>query len=187
MSVSPAIERVISLLGESDYEPLPQPVAVAGIPFEFSAILAASSSLDLIVLVDTVSESDVGSLRRQVEGLGRALDLVESRRPLTVVLIGPEPPPDLQLVLTRIARVLIAGVPENDRALREALAVLLPLEIKTATELPESWASARRNLLSAHPDVAELLDAARRGPEAVSDAARRHLLGPKAGEAEASR
>ena len=182
MSASPPVDRVISLLAEGNYEALPQPVAVAGIPFEFSAVLAASSSLDLIVVVDTVAESDAASLRRRVEGLSRALDLVESRRPLTVVLVGPEPSADLQLALTRTARVLIAGVPENDRALREAIAVLLPLEIKTATEMPESWRSARTKLLDAHPDAAELVAAARFGPEAVSDAARLHLLGPEGEE-----
>ena len=175
------VERVVALMNESGYERLPQPVEVAGIPFEFSAVLAARSSLDLIVVVDTVVDTDVESIERRVRGLSRALDLVESRRPLTVVVVGPEPRPELQLALTRIARVLVAGVPSEERDLREALAVLLPLELVTVTEMPESWRSARERLLAAHPDAAELLRVAAEGPKEVAEAARRHLLGIDSG------
>lgn len=184
MSASQPVERVVALLREASYGPLPEPVAIAGIPFEFSAVLAASSSLDLVVVVDTVTDTNLVSVRRRVEGLSRALDLVESRRPLTVVLIGPEPMPELQLALTRVARVLVAGVPSGDRELREALAILLPLELVTVTEMPESWRSAREKLLAAHPDAAELLQAAGVGSEAVAEAARRHLLGSSSREDE---
>lgn len=184
MSTSQPVERVVELLHEASYERLPQPVAVGGIPFEFSAVLAASSSLDLVVLVDTVTDDDVLSIRRRVEGLSRALDLAHSRRPLTVVLIGPEPVPELQLALTHVARVLAAGVPSGERELREAIAVLLPLDIVTVTEMPESWPSAREKLLAAHPDAADLLEAAKVGSEAVAQAARRHLLGEEPGGGE---
>jgi hypothetical protein len=186
VSASQPVERVVSLLGEAGYERLQQPVEVATIPFEFSAVLAGRSSLDLIVIVDTVTDSDVASIRLRVEGLSRALDLVESRRPLTVILVGPEPMQELQLALTRIARVLVVGVPHDDRELREPIAVLLPLELGAVTEMPESWRSAREKLLAAHPDAAGLLDAAKVGAEEVAAAARRHLLGEAPGGAEAS-
>ncbi len=177
MSASQPVEKVAALLREAGYDRLPQPVAVAGIPFKFSAVLAAKSSLDLVVVVDTVTDTDIASIRRRVEGMSRALDLVESRRPLTVVLIGPQAPPELQLALTRVARVLVAGVPSSERELREAVAVLLPLEPVTVTEMPESWQSAREKLLAAHPAAAGLLEAAKAGPKEVTEAARRHLLG----------
>ena len=48
MSASQPVERVVALLHEASYERLPQPVQIAGIPFEFSAVLAVSSSLDLV-------------------------------------------------------------------------------------------------------------------------------------------
>jgi len=177
VSASQPVERVVALLSEAGYYRLVQPVAVADIPFEFSAVLAASSSLDLVVVIDTVTDTDVLNIRRRVEGLSRALDLVDSRRPLTVVLIGPEPAPELKLALTRVARVLFAGVPRNEHQLREAIAVLLPLDVVTVTELPESWPSARDKLLAAHPDAADLLEAAKVGSEEVAEAARRRLLG----------
>lgn len=184
MSASQPVERVVALLSEAGYYRLPQPVAVADIPFEFAAVLAASSSLDLVVVIDTVTDTDVLNIRRRVEGLSRALDLVDSRRPLTVVLIGPEPAPELKLALTRVARVLFAGVPRNEHQLREAVAVLLPLDVVTVTELPESWPSARDKLLAAHPDAADMLEAAKVGSEEVADAARRRLLGASPGRKE---
>jgi hypothetical protein len=183
VSASQPVERVVTLLREAGYERLPQPVAVAAIPFEFSAVLVGSSSLDLVVVVDVVTDRNVTDIRRRVEGLSRALDLAKSRRPLTVILIGPEPNPELQLTLTRIARVLFVG-PYDERELREAIAVLLPLDLVTVTEMPESWRSAREKLLAAHPDAADLLDAAKVGSEEVSEAARRHLLGTGSDTAE---
>jgi hypothetical protein len=184
VSVSQPVERVVTLLCEASYERLPQPVAVAGIPFEFSAVLAASSSLDLVVVVDSVTETDVANIRRRVEGLSRALDLVDSRRPLTVVLIGPEPVLELQLALSRVARVLFAGVPSGERELREAIAVLLPLDVVTVADMPESWRSARDKLLVGHPHAADLLEAAKVGSDAVAETARRHLLSASPGEGE---
>jgi hypothetical protein len=177
VSASQPVERIVAMLREAGYERLQQPVAVAGIPFEFSAVLAARSSLDLIVVIDTITETDLAGITQRVEGVSRALDLVESRRPLTVVLTGPEPVPDLQLALTRVARVLVAGVSSSERELRDDIAILLPLELVTVREMPESWRSAREKLLDAYPDAADLLDAARAGAEEVAEAARRHLLG----------
>ena len=176
MNASQPVERVVALLREASYEPLPQPVAIADIPFEFSAVLVAGSTLDLVVVVDTITDTDASSIRHRVEGLGRALDLVDSRRPLTIVLVGPEPAPELHLALTRVARVLIVGVPSGERELRESLAILLPLEIVTAAEMPESWRAAREKLLATHPEAVELLEAAKVGPDEVADATRRHLL-----------
>lgn len=183
MTASQPVERLVALLTETGYERLPRRIEVAAIPFEFSAALVASSSLDLVVVIDTVAKTDANEIRRSVDGLSRALDLVESRRPLTVILVGPEPTQDLQLALTRVARVLVVG-PYGEREMRQAIAVLLPLEIVTVTEMPESWRSARERLLAAHPDAAGLVEAAPFGAEAVAEAARRHLLGDLLGGAE---
>jgi hypothetical protein len=73
--------------------------------------------------------------------------------------------------------VLIAGVPSDERALRNAIAVLLPLELVTAAELPETWHSARAKLLEGHPGAVDVVEAAKAGPGEVAEATRRHLLG----------
>jgi hypothetical protein len=183
VSASQPVERLVTLLSEAGYERLPQHIEIAAIPFEFSAVLAGSSSLDLVVVIDTVADTDAGEIRRRVDGLSRALDLVQSRRPVTVILVGPEPTQDLKLALTRVARVLVVG-PYGEREMRQAIAVLMPLEIVTVTELPESWRSARARLLAAHPDASELVEAAQFGADAVAEAARRHLLADASNGAE---
>lgn len=178
MNASQPVERVVALLCEADYERLPQPVVVADIPFDFSAVLVKSSSLDLVVVIDTVTDLDIASIRRRVEGLSRALDRVGSRRPVTVVFVGPEPPSELQLALMHVARVLFAGVPKGTRELKEAIAILLPLHRVALADMPESWPSARQKLLTAHPDAATLLKASKRGSAAVAQAVRREMLKP---------
>jgi hypothetical protein len=55
VSASQPVERLVVLLSAAGYERLPQPIEVAAIPFEFSAVLASSSSLDLVVVIDTVA------------------------------------------------------------------------------------------------------------------------------------
>ena len=186
VSASPPVERVVAVLQEAGYDRLPQPVEVAGIPFEFAATLVARAGLDLVLVVDTITDNDEASLRLRVDGLGRALDLVESRRPLTVILVGPEPAADLHLSLTRVARVLTAGTRGDEHDLRRGIAVLLPLEPQAVAEMPESWRSAREKLLRAHPAGAHALEAANGGPAAVADAVRTHLLATDLHEGEAS-
>jgi len=77
-------ERLVTLLGEAGYERLSQHIEVAAIPFEFSAVLAGSSSLDLVVVIDTEitpalrAEGDARELQRAIQDLrkdaGLALD-----------------------------------------------------------------------------------------------------------------
>ena len=82
------VARAAGLLAGAGFSALPQPVDVAGIPFCFSAMLSSARSLDLVVLIDTFESGSEETMRREVVGLSRALDLAKSRRPLTVVLIG---------------------------------------------------------------------------------------------------
>src|SRR5207237_216458 len=137
------VERVVAVLEGAGYEIVEQPRRIGGIPFEFAAMLAGRSSLDLIALVDLAVDADDERTRRRVEGLARALALVRSRRSLTVVLVGPRRDPGLIQAIAGVARVLTVGSPgEDDEAdLRDALAVLLPLEVATEDEdAAGSWA-----------------------------------------------
>ena len=184
MSFDHAIARVVSLLEASGYRPVEQPITVGGIPFDFGAMLVGETSLDLIAVVDTVAERDPGRLRERIEGLSRALDLAHSRRPVTVVLVGPPPGLALTHALARVCRVLVVGTPIGASAkseLVDALAVLLPLELATEeTGPPDSWAAAREALLAAHPDAhtAAMFAASTQGAAAVREALRAVLAGP---------
>jgi hypothetical protein len=173
----------VSLLGGAGYAALDQPITVGGIPFEFGATLAAKTSLDLVVVIDTMAD-DEDRIRRRVEGLSRALDLVRSRRPLTVILVGPPPGRAFTHALARVSRVLVVGTPTGADAedeLVDVLAVLLPLELSTQHDgTPESWAGVREELLAAHSDTdtAAVLEASEAGADAVREALTRILAAP---------
>src|SRR5437868_5941602 len=106
------VERVISVLVEAGYRELSKPLSVASLPFEFAATLVAGErALDLIVVVDMEAEKDERRLAQKVQSLAKALDVMRSRRPLTVVLAGSQPNPPSLGALKRVCRVLTVGVP----------------------------------------------------------------------------
>lgn len=170
------LSAVLSRLTAAGYRPLQQPVLVGAIPFQFTATLVKDRSNDLIALADTVRETDESELRAKVQGLGRALDLLTSRRTLTLIILGPRPSTTLTSELSRVARVLLteARAGTGTRAgLDDSLAVLMPLTL--TVEEPdhpvESWASTREQLRSRYPgsETAALLSAAPRGSGRVRD------------------
>jgi len=169
------VQRVVALLEDAGYESVEQPRLIGGIPFEFAAMLAGVNSLDLIAIVDVEAEADRGRLRGRVEGLAGALDLVRSRRSLTLVLVGVRPEPELIQALVRVGRVLVTTAPSGDEGeveMRDALAVLLSLEIATDSgSAAESWAAARASIAAAYPAEAKsVLAAANAGAAAVENA-----------------
>lgn len=182
MNASGPVARAVALLEEAEYEVVERPL-IAGIPFEFPAMLVGQRSLDLIAVIDLALDSDHDRVRRRVEGVARALDLVGSRRSLTVVLMGARPAHNVIQAIAGVARVLTVGSSsKNDAAtLRDALAVLLPLELVTEKEDPIStgWEKTRTKLLNDHPEELEaILAAASHGKEAVTEAVREVLSEP---------
>jgi hypothetical protein len=168
------VERVVSVLVGSGYKELSKPLFVASLPFDFAAILVAQErALDLLVVVDMDTEKDERGLTQKVQSLARALDLMRSRRPLTVILTGSQPTQLTLNALGRVGRVLMVSVPAGpspDQALRDALAVLLPLPELAEMSALADW----RSELDAHLSVGEMegllnsvLPAADRGSEAV--------------------
>lgn len=172
------VNRVIALLQDAGYEVRNPRATIASVEFEFSAILTAREGLDLVVVVDTVTRKD-SRVRRQLESLASALDLIGSRRPLTVVVVGPSPRQSVIEAMSRVGRVLLVGTPTGHKAeqsLRDALAVLLPLTLPEVVEpSTQSWDDLRRRVAATpHPDWAvPLLDAAPDGPDAVQEHLRR--------------
>jgi hypothetical protein len=178
------VARIAAVLEEAGYEAMKQP-EVAGIPFDFAATLAARGSLDLVVVADLVIEADEARLRRGVEALARALDLVRSRRSLTVVLVGPAPGAHLIQALALVGRVLRVRPEEDDGdSLHDALSVLLPLRMDVGDFDPErtsdrGWAEERQRLLDSNPiEIGPLLEIASRGADAVGATAARIIGDP---------
>lgn len=172
MSQPGPVGRVASLLIDSGYVQLQSQIAIAGVPFNFDAVLVASErAYDLVVVVDTAMVSD-NRLRQQVEALGRALDVAGSLRPISVVTVGPPPSADVLEVMSRIARVLVVSADGQAANVRDALAVLLPLHVPPASAATSEALSEVAAWVEASPDRAgldSLVSAATGGAAAVSD------------------
>lgn len=184
MTFSAPVGRVVALLTAAGYRLREMPFTVSTVPFEFDAMLVGSErALDLIVVIDTLIEPEA-RIRQKVEGLSRALDLVASRRPLTVILVGPPPRSITVDAISRVSRVLRAGTPvgpEADRSLTDALAVLLPLTLPAADNtVVDPLSEVRRRLgpeTRENETVEAVLEAASQGAEEVRDTLQADLRG----------
>ena len=179
MTVGP-VDLVVRVLGEAGYERLEQPQPIGGIPFAFDAMLAGLDSLDLIVVIDLAVADDDERIRRQIGAVAQALDLVRSRRSLTVILAGPRRGAGLIQAIAGVARVLTVGTPTEEAELHDAVAVLLPLEVVADdTAGAEVWTQARADLLRTQPDGIEpVVSAAAQGTAAVESALSAWLAEP---------
>lgn len=184
MTPSLPVQRVVDLLTAAGYRLREAPATVASVPFEFSAMLVGSErALDLIVVIDVLVEPEA-RIRQKVEGLSRALDLASSRRPLTVVLVGPAPRAAVTEAISRVCRVLLVGTPTGpgaDRFLVDALAALLPLDLPAASEaIVAPLDEVRRRLTASSadllaPSVEAILDASLHDADSVRDVLRAQL------------
>lgn len=176
MSETGPVGRVTAVLETADYVVLEQPQTIAGVPFDFDALLVGRDSLDLIVVIDLAIESDQPRIVRQLATLARALDVVSSQRPVTVILVGPRPGQSVLRPITEVARVLAIGSPAagDEGSLRDALAALLPLELAVdATDEDEqsAWDQTQESLRRDHSEeMTPVLAAAGRGKSAVREA-----------------
>ena len=185
MTQSQPVTRVVQILTEAGYRTCQAPLTVASVPFDFAALLIGSNrALDLVVVVDILTEQPEPRIRQKVEGLSRALDLVASRRPLTVVLVGPPPRAATLEALTKVSRVLTVGTPIGDGAselIKTSLAVLLPLQLPDATEIAMDPLATVRSETANVPEIeilSPLFDSALSGPEAVKQALRGIICEP---------
>jgi hypothetical protein len=178
------IARIVGILEKSGYRVLPTPFKVANIPFEFAAVLIGTEKApDLIVVVDTISEKSE-RIRQKISGLGRAMDVVRSRRPITAILVGPKPDEATLELISRVCRVLPVGTPvgpSDDQLLRDWLSVLLPLELPLTAGVLADPIGELQNRLPSFDDsgfVDHLIAEAQNGAPAVKEALRRHLSQP---------
>lgn len=174
MNLDAPIERVVALLTTAGFATRPAPLHIGSVAFDFAAVLTSPKALDLLIVIDTLK--DPGKrVRQRISGLGNALDLSGSRRPLTVILVGPRLDPQDVDSISRFARTLYVGTPLGSSAeqeLRDGLAVLLPLSLpEVASEPEESWSTLRAEIVAANSrDLHHILEATVQGEEAVESA-----------------
>jgi hypothetical protein len=168
------VQRVTSILLESGYREIPKPLVIASLPFDFAAtLIARERALDLIVVVDMDTENDERRLTQKIQSLARALDVMQSRRPVTLVLVGLQPSAATLETLSKTCRVLVVGVPTGesaDQKLHDALAVLLPLPHLDEINALADWRTELNRQLPPKEKaglIESLLPAAERGADAV--------------------
>lgn len=167
MTATTPVERVAQALENAKFRRMPQPLQISGLSFEApAAFVGHPPSPDLVVVGDTSLQS-VRDLQQTVEGVGRALDVVGSRRPLTLVLVGPRPLSQAISTLSRYARVLTVGESADEASIANWLAVLLPLHLPQPAEA-RGVNSLETLRASADPLATELIDEASKGAEAVA-------------------
>lgn len=125
------LEMVVTILEREGYQRLQKPLSIAGTEFDFEAAVRGTERSHDLVLVSTYHVSAL-RLRRLLAGLARSLDLAQSRRPITLIVVGEFTSADKE-DLERHARVLHIDAPAPSEAqVERAIAVLLPLELPKA-------------------------------------------------------
>ena len=173
------VEIVLRVLEGAGFRRLPKPLVVDSARFEFDAVVAGTGvSHDLVV----VSSPAVPSSRlvQLLSGLSRTLDRLQSRRPVSLVIVGQAPGRNDLAMLERHARVLVVkqDVPTDEQTER-AIAVLLPLELPATADAAiaplAELASTLGSKYSAEHET--LINAARIGPDAVRESLRLYVDG----------
>lgn len=173
------LDRAVALLKAHGYREANQPFPIGSASFSFDAVMTADRTLDLIVLADTTVGKEE-RLRSQIQAFSRALDVIGSRRTLTVVLVGQRLPADTLEALARVCRVLPVGTltgEHADQVLRDWLAALLPLKLPDADEIQGDWRAetVKRIPQATTRSSAAYLDASESGSAAVQEELRRRV------------
>lgn len=173
MTDSTPVGRIISMLQEAGYQPVPVPLLIGGLKFDLPAALVGTGySPDLIIVADTAYEEE-GRLARKMEGVARALDISRSTRPLTLVVTGPRPSGATIESVARVCRVLPTGTlssADADSSLRNWLAVLLPLDIpQTDGLVADPLHQVRVHASGLDQAMSKLIGAAPLGTQAVRE------------------
>jgi hypothetical protein len=163
------VERVADMLAGAGFERVSVPVRIAGLAVDMpAAFVGLQPSPDLVLIGDTTRQT-ARQLQQAIEGVGRALDSVRSRRPLTLVIAGPRPESAVLGALSRYARVLPVGEIADQASLENWLAVLLPLNLPETGVVRGGAASLDALRAVADPLALDLIDQAELGETAVAE------------------
>lgn len=170
-------ERVVEILVErGHYRQLTTPLRIGSQDFVFTSVLAGTDKAnDIVLVIELTGSLGNDAIARSVLAFTRALDVIGSRRPVTVVLTSGQADKDLLNAINRVCRVLPVGAPtgeDSSQVIADWLAVLLPLDSPPAVEHLGEWRNALEKQL-AHLDpveVEQFIQRAQSGKEAVEDA-----------------
>ena len=168
-------ESVLQLLtAEGGYKELPRPLKVGTLSFDFAhALIAGDKANDLVIIIELKGDTVDDTVVRKVLSLTRALDVLQSKRSVTVVLTSGQAAPETVQSISRVCRVLPVGAPSGPKAVdsvRDWISVLLPLVQPPPVETLVDWESDLRSNIpsnAAGPLLEQLLSAAPAGKLAV--------------------
>ncbi len=150
-------ENVMDILTrQGGYRELGKPFNIATLSFDFTHVLIGGDRAnDLIVVIELTNSVSDDVVERKLLALARALDVLGSHRPVTVVLTGGSARPEVIQSISRVCRVLPIGTPLGLNAaaeIRDWLSVLLPLELPRPVEDLNDWEGELRRQLSTVSD-----------------------------------
>lgn len=169
------VETVLSVLEDHRFQRHPYPLEVAETTFAFEgAAVGQRPSHDLVLIAGT--ELPAAKLVRMVTSLARRLDVSASKRPITLVIVGPTAVPATR-ELERVARVLRVGEDPTQAEVEAALAVLLPLNtaLGVASREIDALDEVSNHVKTWRPEWDAFLEAARHGQAAVEECLARYV------------
>ncbi len=179
-----SIESVLQVLLDAGFERLPKPLVVAGSSFDFDAAVKGTGvSHDLVVLATSITPPR--HLVRLVSALSRTLDQVDSRRPVSLVLLGDAIDAEIRTSLEQHSRVLTVNSDTPDPVeIRRAVAVLLPLTLpaQQSAGRPPLTVVAEKLGAPVSDEHQKFLEAAQIGPDEVRDWLRSYIDAAAIGE-----
>lgn len=128
---------VVAHLEEQGWQLQKDPTLIGGIPFRFSAVLTGPANTLDLALIEHIQAESQDRLLQKVQGVVLALDAVESRRSLTLIVFGADLDPHIATALSRLARVIdLQGMlkdhSDGDQDIRDALSILRAIDAPTS-------------------------------------------------------
>lgn len=169
------VETVMGVLEDHKFQPCPKPLEVAETTFPFEgAAVGLRPSHDLVLVAG--SEITPAKLVRMLTAVARRLDVSASKRPITLVLVGPSAL-SATAELERVARVLRVSANPTAEEVKDALAVLLPLDatVGAAYREVDALEEVAKHVKTWRPEWEAFMDAARHGQAAVEEQLARYV------------
>ncbi len=168
-------DRVVEILtGEGGYRSLPRPFKIGTQAFDFThALIAADRANDIVIVIEVKGDTADEAVIRKLLAFTRALDVQGSKRPVTAVLTAGQARANTVQTISKVCRVLPVGSPHGpdaNAAVRDWLAVLLPLTQPPAVDTMLDWEADLRAAVPAGAKGAlmeGLVEAAPRGKGAI--------------------
>lgn len=192
MTDSPLVKMVADRLANSGYKQINTPFRIASVNFNFTLAFRGNTrrANDLVLIIDTTTgehdDRDGRRVSQRIAGLGRALDVSQSRLVITVILVGAVSNKSIEDLSENCRVLTVDSIPTAHvdeearqaarRQLDDRISVLLPLTLpdSVATVNDEEHSAIEKLRLAIpaginHNFAERVLTASELGKESVED------------------